>query len=209
MSVDEFFDKSDDSTSPVPQQVTTKKRKRTAAADISTDDLKKRARLHCKCPEQWRSVSRYSQKRLEEFVNEQDFMQQQQLYESIFGFAHKLLGLVMDTVSQGNGHVSQEIEADLSLRRAIEQEGSAFVSFLSNRFRIVALTAVDTFHGKQKEIASRPQIEVLQDHETPDQGSPSTDVAPEADWIPTASTSEETPGKSETGGEVQLQRANH
>ena len=155
MGVEEFFAKLTEVDSDTPLKVT-KKRKTTADRSSEHDALKKRARLHCKCPEQWKIVSRYNTKRLGEFVEEQDFMNSQQLYESIFGFAHQLLGLVMDTLTKGDGHVQREIENDLSLRHAIEQEGSMFVNFLTNRFKIAALTTIDTFNGKQLEIKSRP-----------------------------------------------------
>jgi hypothetical protein len=163
MSVDEFIatpaDVTTGTSDGTPLRVT-RKRKAT-----NHDELKKRARLHCKCPEQWKSVSRYNPKRLEEFVQERDFMNTQQLYDSIFGFTHRLLALVMDTAVKGDGHVQREIENDLSLRQAIEQEGSMFVSYLTNRFKIAALTAIDTFNGKQLEIKSRP-IYVEADCET-------------------------------------------
>jgi hypothetical protein len=166
MSVDEYIAKSTEINDDPPVKVT-KKRKTTADRSSDHDALIKRARLHCKCPEQWKTVSRYNSKRLEEFVQEQDFMNSQQLYESIFGFAHRLLGLLMDTITKADGHVQREIENDLSLRHAIEQEGSLFVNFLTNRFKIAALTTIDTFNGKQLDIKSRPAyVEADEDCET-------------------------------------------
>ena len=98
---------------------------------------------------------------MEEFCNEAEFASQQQLYDSIFGFCHKLLGLVMDTVTNAGGHVQSEIEGDVSLRQAIEQEGSVFVQYLTRRYQIVALTCIDTYNGKRREIANRPHIEPI------------------------------------------------
>ena len=83
MSVDDFFQ-----TTPEidPKQVTAgRKRKAATTTKENQTDLKKRARLYCKCPEQWRAVSRYNPKRLEEFCMEQEFMNQKELYDSIFG----------------------------------------------------------------------------------------------------------------------------
>jgi len=48
--------------------------------------------------------------------------------------------------------------SDITLRQSVEQEGGSFIQFLTNRYKIVALTCVDTFNGKQKEISLRPQI---------------------------------------------------
>ena len=149
--VEEFF-----STPDEPAQVAgTKKRKR---QNIQDDELKKKARLYCTCPEQWRVVSRYNPKRLGEFVEEQEFLKNRQLYDSIFGFAHRVIGLTMDALTAGDGHVQNEIESDVSLRQAIEFEGSKFVQYLSNKLKIFALISVDTFNGKQKEIALRPEV---------------------------------------------------
>ena len=50
--------------------------------------------------------------------------------------------------------------SDITLRQSIEQEGGNFIQFLTNRYKIVALTCVDTFNGKQKEILLRPQITI-------------------------------------------------
>ncbi len=50
--------------------------------------------------------------------------------------------------------------SDITLRQSIEQEGVNFIQFLTNRYKIVALTCVDTFNGKQKEISLRPHITI-------------------------------------------------
>ena len=189
--IEQFFDNS--TTTPEPQPVTasarTKKRKKPTNDENHT--LKKRARFFCKCPEQWRSVSRYSQQRMEQFVQEQEFMNDQAMYDSIFGFAHRVIALAMDTISRGDGYVRDEIEADVSLRQAIESEGSAFVQFLSNRFKIVALTTVDVFNGKRKEIENRPTatlVEECEDEINGEASSQTTDMAGQADWLQQATT---------------------
>ena len=167
MSVDDFFEKIDNEQ---PKQVTAgKKRKAVTVTKEDHTDLKKRARLYCKCPEQWKAVSRYNTKRLEEFCTEQEFTNQKELYNSIFGFVHSMIGMAMDTVSGGDGHVRDEIESDISLRQAIEHEGSHFAQLLSNRFKILALTLIDTYNGKQKEIKQRPPVPIIE--EVPDESN--------------------------------------
>ena len=47
--------------------------------------------------------------------------------------------------------------SDITLPQSIEQEGGNFIQLVTNRYKIVALTCVDTFNGKQKEISLRPQ----------------------------------------------------
>ena len=43
--------------------------------------------------------------------------------------------------------------SDITLSLSIEQEGDNFIQFVTNRYKIVALTCVDTFNGKQKQIS--------------------------------------------------------
>ena len=166
-NVEEFF-----STQKLdePAQVTGKKRKR-QTIQPELDELKKKARLYCTCPEQWRVVSRYNPKRLGEFCEEQEFLKNRQLYYSIFGFAHRLIGLTMDAITSADGHVQSEIEADMSLRQALEFEGSQFVQYLSNKLKIFALISVETFNGKQKALLQRG-AEVVEINEDTDREDP-------------------------------------
>ena len=126
-------------------------------------------------------VSRYNPKRFGEFVEEQEFLKNRQLYDSIFGFAHRLIGLTMDTISAGDGHVQNEIESDISLRQALEFEGSQFVQYLSNKLKIFALISVDTFNGKQKEIALRPEVVEINEEPTDREDSKSVGTNDDVD----------------------------
>jgi hypothetical protein len=95
--LDKFFTK-------VPEPVKkTKKRKSSELKkiDTDTDDLKNRARFYCKSPDQWLVIKKYGKDRLEQFVIEHDFNTQQNLYESLFGFVHKLLAVVCDKITAG------------------------------------------------------------------------------------------------------------
>ena len=48
--------------------------------------------------------------------------------------------------------------SDITLPQSIEQEGGNFIQLVTNRYKIVALTCVDTFNGEQKQISLRPQM---------------------------------------------------
>ena len=48
--------------------------------------------------------------------------------------------------------------SDITLPQSIEQEGGNLIQLVTNRYKIVALTCVDTFNGKQKQISLRPQM---------------------------------------------------
>lgn len=140
-----------------------RRRKRKRDDGPEKNDLRQRARLFCKSPEQWRTVSRYSPKRLDEFIKEKQFDQQQVLYDTVFGFIHHVWSFGIDKISGGNGFVQEQLECDISLRQSIEEEGQHFVSLLTNKYKILALTCVDTFNGKKTQRASDPEIIQIKD----------------------------------------------
>jgi hypothetical protein len=149
----------------VPPEIVVKKKRKRSGCGEDVGELKKKARLLTRCSQEWKSVSRYSAKRLEEYILEREYDNESNLHESIFGFVHKLMALVLDTVTRANGHVQQEIENDISLRQAIEQEGSSFAGYLTNKYKILALTGIDTFNGKKNQRAQEPQIIDITEHE--------------------------------------------
>lgn len=69
------------------------------------------------------------------------------------------MAFVLDKLSAADGFVKQQVLADLSLRAALEQEGSLFVSLLQNKLKIIALSVIDTVHGKaaQRRLAPEPR----------------------------------------------------
>jgi hypothetical protein len=137
-------------------QVTNKKRK--AEKQPADDYLRNKARFYCTCPEQWRSVSRYSAERLSQFVQENEFKEQQHLQNQVFDFIQRGLGYLIDKFSGANGFVSEQIENDQSLRSAIQQEAGNFVSLLNNKVKLLALLATDTMTGKLNQNLQEPQI---------------------------------------------------
>ena len=150
--MDEFFPEAQQSA-----QVTGKKRK--SEKQPIDEDLRNKARYYCTCIEQWRSVSRYSAERLVQFVQENEFREQQHLQNQVFDFAQRGLGYLIDKFSGGNGFVSEQIENDQSLRSAIVAEGGNFVSLLNNKVKLLALLATDTMTGKLNQKLREPQIE--------------------------------------------------
>jgi hypothetical protein len=147
--------------SSAPTVTVTNSKKRKAGDKDEHDALKKRARVYCKTPQAWKSISRYSHKRLEEYVFEQEFQSQQVLQDSIFSFAHTILALGLDVISKGNGFVREELENDLSLRESIEVEGARFVSYLNHRWRILALTSKVVFTGKRIQLLTELPLEKI------------------------------------------------
>jgi hypothetical protein len=147
-------------TVPVPPAVavTTKKRKRVISVDENDDLLKQKARMFAKTPEAWRSVSKYSAARLKEYVEENEHRQQQHLYETVFDFSHKILGVMIDKISKGDGYVQREIEADITIRQCIEMELQNWVTFLSNRYKAVACLGIDVVNGKKRQSIEAPPI---------------------------------------------------
>ena len=147
-------------TVPVPPAVavTTKKRKRVVIADENDNILKQKARLFAKTPEAWRSVSKYSAARLKEYVEENEHRQQIHLYETIFDFTHKMVGVVIDKISRADGYVQNEIEADITIRQCIEMEMQNWVQFLSNRYKALACLGIDVVNGKKRQSIEAPPI---------------------------------------------------
>ena len=154
---DDFESYETTTTTVPPVAVTTKKRKR-VIADDGDDILRQKARLFAKTPEAWRSVSKYSATRLREYVEEHEHQQQQHLYETIFDFTHKILGVMLDKISKGDGYVQREIEADITIRQCIEMELQNWVQFLSNRYKAVACLGIDVVNGKKRQLSEATVI---------------------------------------------------
>ena len=147
-----------------------------AKKEAEEDTLRKRARFYVKSPEQWRVVSKYAPKRLEEFVQEKDFENKKEFQKSVMDGFHKVMATVIDTVAQGDGHVREQILADVSLRKAIEEEGADFVHYFSNKVKIVVLSIFDIVNGKREQSANgdrEDSVTIEEEEEAPsssDQG---------------------------------------
>lgn len=167
--IDEFY--RDSKHSEEAEVVTAKKAKKTkkrkpdsdgaepAAEQKETeeDTLRKKARFYTKSAEQWKVVSRYAPKRLEEFVQEKEFENKKEFQTSIMGGCHQVLATVVDKLAKGEGHVREHILADVSLRKAIEEEGADFVQYFSNKVKIAVLSILDVANGKREQYANGPR----------------------------------------------------
>ena len=127
--------------------------------DLDHDSLLKDARILCQDAVMWEQVKDLDGVNLQTWINDTRFAQQQVCYDNMYGFVHKMLALLMDTVTKGNGHVSREIENDLTLRRAIGEEASKFAGMLTNRYQLIALTCLDTYNGKRQQRLALPPVE--------------------------------------------------
>lgn len=166
--IDEFY--RDSKHSEEAEVVTTKKAKKTkkrkpdsdgaepAAEQKETeeDTLRKKARFYTKSPEQWKVVSRYAPKRLEEFVQEKEFETKKEFQTSIMDGFHQIMASGIDKITGGEGHVREHILADVSLRKALEEEGADFVQYFNNKIKIAVLSVLDIANGKRRQFASRP-----------------------------------------------------
>ena len=150
--MDSFFPKPDLLPSQ-PEVVAPKTKKRKIQEEKKDDhiELKQKARLYCKCSEQWKIISKYSPDKLKVWVDEKEFDQTKALHDTVFNFTQRIIGFALDSLSMGDDYVNTEIQNDISLRQAIEIEAGNWVAFLSNRFKIIALLSVDVANGKLKQ----------------------------------------------------------
>lgn len=154
----EFFFK--EVAEEIPKPKKSKKRKISDETDNARDNarekLRTEAQYHCKTTDEWSKINKLSDAKIKEFIDEKNFISQQTLHNNIFGFTQQMLGTILDKICKGDNHIYNEIVNDISLRQSIQEEGSHFISYLTNRYRLLALSVIDVYHGKMKEIQSRP-----------------------------------------------------
>jgi hypothetical protein len=140
--------------------VTTKKRKRKIHDDDDDDvqELKKKAKFLCKCPEQWTTVNRMNKQRLTEWLSEQDYAKQSEIYGTVAEFAHNMFALLCDKLSRGDGYVESELKSDQSIKECIRNELGTIVSFLTNRWKLGALTMIDVTNAKRRQFIDNPTV---------------------------------------------------
>lgn len=137
---------------PEPLQLgaaTAKKRKRVEDQE-DLDSLRKRAQGYCQTWQDFKIIRGYKRNKLRQWLEEKDFEKDSELREVVFDTLHSCYARLLDMLARGGGLVREEIESDLSLRLALEEEGKRFISFMTNRYRILALSASDVYHGKVK-----------------------------------------------------------
>ena len=138
------------------QQKKTKKTRNkpyTKGKDEELIEMRKKGKALCSCWEQWRSISKYKKERLKDWIEQKEYDSDKTMQNSVFTLAIKTYGTVLDYLAKGDGHISKNIEADISLRSAIEEECSDWVKYLSNKSKIAFLTSSNVYHGKMEERA--------------------------------------------------------
>lgn len=185
------------------QQQKTKKRKRSSGEEQNDGKLSV-ARSLCTSASEFAVVSKFTPKKLDTWIQEQEFKKDQALKDSFFSGVHRMYAFLLDTLTRGEGHVRQAVENDHSLRDAIAQEGAGLLQFINNKARIGLLSGGAVISGKmiQKRENSRTGFAVVEEEQTKekDGGLPGTTELPgevqELD-VPT------TNGGGEGGGEEQ------
>jgi hypothetical protein len=164
MSVNEFLPK-ENVSEQIPEIVTKKKRKRIDVAENETEmlEIKKKAKFHCKCPEQWTTVNKMSKVRIVQWVAEKEFEKQAELYSTVTDFAHEMFAMVFDKMSKGDGYVENELKSDQSLKECIRNELGNVVSYLTNRWKLGALTLIDVTNAKRRQMIEMPTIEIIEE----------------------------------------------
>ena len=77
----------------------------------------------------------------------------------MFSSFHKLHAFGLDFFSRGEGYVREQIENDLTLRDALQQECGAILQYLNNKSRIVFLSTCDAINRKMIQKQSESTIE--------------------------------------------------
>ena len=143
-----------------------KKRKIQEDKKDDQEELKQKARLFCQCSEQWKIISKYNVEKLKGWVEEKEFDQQRALFQTVFDFTQRAIAFGFDLICKGDTYVDQEIQNDVSLRQAIEVEAANWVQFLSNRFKIATLIAIDVSNGKIKQrLENKSTVTIVEEKE--------------------------------------------
>ena len=83
--------------------------------------------------------------------------------ETVFSSLHKLYAFGLDFFSRGGGYVKEQVENDLSVRDALEQECSSLLKYLTNKSKIAFLTTTYVVQGKVVQKQSEPVIQYADD----------------------------------------------
>ena len=123
----------------------------------SVEELRLTAKNHCQTPDQWNNVSTMNTSKLQKYIAEQEFNQNQNLKLTFFSGLHKIFAFAVDTVSRANGHVQKQLLSDLVLQQAVEDEALPLLSYLNNRSKIAMLFFHDVIQGKMTQRSLEPE----------------------------------------------------
>jgi hypothetical protein len=157
--MDEFFN--DEKRPPVAVQAKKRKRAEPKQKNEELEQLRQEARVLSTCPEQWKTLSRYNHDKLQEWVLNERFRRDQLLYDTVYSFIQKSLAFLIDKAACGDGYVSEQILADITLGECIKNEAANFARFLTNCTKLATLLVVDTLNGKLEQRKNVPEEEVF------------------------------------------------
>ena len=119
--------------------------------DAEYTEMRKKAQLFCKSKDDWKLVSKFNKKRLEEYLEDQSYLDSAELVKSTSTFVLRAYAMIMDKIYKGEGHVEEELTNDLTLQSAIERELIAFAKFINNKMAIGIFTCSDIVNAKKKQ----------------------------------------------------------
>ena len=155
-----------------PVKITGKKRK----CEDDKDELREKAKILCRDPNEFSEVNKMSAKQLKNFCDQKEFKQSAALRSCVFDGIHKMYAFVADFLTKGEGYVQQEMLADQSLRESIEQEAIPLFKFLNNKVKIALLTGNNVVQGKIKQKAEAPVIEEIFEDKQNEQAAASSET---------------------------------
>lgn len=117
----------------------------------SREQLLAKARVFCASADEWIAVRDLNSPQLEAYLEQKAYENHAKISRGLVQVIHSSLAEVMDQLSRANGHVKQEIRCDLTLAEALHSELANILYLINNRIKIIALLAVDTWNGKQKQ----------------------------------------------------------
>ena len=138
------------------------KRPRSGATTNTPDDtdelreLKHKAKYHCRDIKEWRVISKYNKKKLEEYLNDQTFLEGSEIARNFGDFATDFYGFVLDKLTKGDGYVEAEIKNDLTLKSAVQRELVEYVKHITNRIQIFVFSSINVVNGKKKQSLNAP-----------------------------------------------------
>ena len=162
MQKDDEFVSADDQQKEEGQP---KNKKRKRSFEEENETRLSTARGLCSSAAEFALVSKFTPKKLETWIQEQEFKRDQALKDSFFSGVHKMYAFILDAVTRGEGHVRQAVENDHSLRDAIAEEGAGLLQFINNTARIGLLSGGAVISGKmvQKRENSRTASVVVEE----------------------------------------------
>jgi hypothetical protein len=203
--MDDFFDHEQ----KPPVAVLAKKRKRAEPKEKNEEleQLKQEARVLATCPEQWKTLSRYNHEKLQEWVLNERFRRDQLLYDTVYSFIQKSLAFLIDKASGGDGYVSEQILADVTLGECIKNEAANFARFLTNRTKLATLLVVDTLNGKLEQRKNMPVeevfIEEINEQRSDGSHNEAAELLPAADGDDAPAAEEDSEMAAESAGDHQ------